>query len=100
MPEAQNNMLNVRLIIDHAEYVLKIALEDEEIFRKAASLINDKLARYQERFPNQGSEKYKAFVMLDIATELLRQAQRNDTQPFADKIAELTREMEEVIGKK
>ena len=100
MPEQQSNMLNVHLTIDRTEYLLKVAPDDEETFRKAATLINSKLARYQERFPNQGSEKNKAFVMLDLATELLRQANRNDTQPYTAKLEELAREMEDVLGKK
>ncbi|MBR1594880.1 MAG: cell division protein ZapA [Alloprevotella sp.] len=96
----KSNKLNVNLLIDRTEYALKVLPEEEEIFRGAAKLINNKLARYQERFPMQGTEKYYAFVMLDLATDLLRQAERNDTQPYVDSIRQLTAEMEEALGMK
>lgn len=91
---------NITLLIDRTEYALKVKPEEEELFRNAASFINTKLARYEERFPMQGTEKYKAFVMLDLATDLLRQADRNDTQPYMDSIQKLTAELDEVISKK
>lgn len=89
---------NVTLLIGKTEYALKVLPEEEKLFRDAASIINMKLARYQERFPMQGTEKYNAFVMLDLATELLRQTDRNDTKPFMDSIEQLTAEMEDVLG--
>ncbi|MBQ9568465.1 MAG: cell division protein ZapA [Alloprevotella sp.] len=42
---------NITLLIDRIEYALKVKPEEEELFRNAASFINTKLARYEERFP-------------------------------------------------
>lgn len=90
-----DDKLNIKLMIADAYYPLKIERKEEEIVRKAANQINDKLNKYRAHFPNLPLEKYLVMIALDISTEKLRQENKNDTGPYTEKLKELTKELED-----
>lgn len=90
----------IQLLIGNQMYPITVARDKEEVFRKAARLINEKLNRYQSAYPNQGYQKYISVVLLDIAVNLLQSEERLDTQPYDTSIRQLTGEIEEILGGK
>lgn len=96
--DGTNDRFVIQLLIGNQMYPITVTRDKEEVFRKAARLINEKLNRYQSTYPNQGYEKYMSVVLLDIAVNLLQSEERLDTAPYDAAIKQLTGEIEEVLG--
>lgn len=90
-----DDKLSIKLMIADAYYPMKIDRDEEEIVRKAAIQINDKLNKYRTRFPNLPLEKYLVMIALDFANASLKSENRNDTSPYSEKLKELTKELED-----
>lgn len=90
----------INLVIADMTFQMTIHSErEEELSRKAAKQINDKLNKYRVHFPKEGMERIVAMVTLDFACKALTLEEKNDTQPFKDKLTALTRELEELFEK-
>ena len=96
MNESQDKFV-IQLMIGKQVFPISIRRDQEEVFRKAAKQINEKLARYQTAYPNQGYENYVAVALLDFAVNGLQLAQLNATEPYRQAIATLTAEVEEAL---
>ncbi|MEG1837661.1 MAG: cell division protein ZapA [Bacteroidaceae bacterium] len=94
-----NDKIKINLQIADVTYPLFIKSDDEELVRKAGKQINDKLNKYRAHFPNLEPEKFMAMVALDLSTENLRLEKKNDIEPFAESIKQLTEELEEYFKK-
>lgn len=94
-----DDKLNIKLMIADAYYPMKIDRNEEEIVRKAANQINDKLNKYRTRFPNLPLEKYLVMITMDFANASLKSDNRNDTSPYTEKLTELTEELEDYFKK-
>lgn len=92
--------LVIRLMIGNQVYPISVKREQEEIFRKAAKDINEKLQRYQSTYPNQGYEKYMSIALLDFAVKVLQIENNNETEPYNRSLQQLTAEIEEALLKK
>lgn len=79
-------------------YPITVQREQEEIFRKAARLINEKLSRYEQAFPNQGYEKYTSIAMLDFAVGALLLEKQKDQTLYAETTQRLGQEIEQLLG--
>ena len=67
-----NDKMVIQLLIGKHQYPITVLRDQEEVFRKAARLINEKLGRYEQAYPNQGSEKYTSVALLDFAVRALQ----------------------------
>ena len=70
--------------------------EKEELFRKAADLINSKFNKYRTAQPNHSAERYSTTVLVDIAVQLLQQEKSVD--PLVSSMKQLNLEVEEVLN--
>ena len=55
--DPNSDKLVINLFIGRQSYPITVKRDQEEVFRRAAELINNKLQRYQTAYPNQGNEK-------------------------------------------
>ena len=85
-----NDKIKINLLIADSYYPLTIDREEEESVREAAKQVNIRLNTYREHYKNLAPEKILAMVAYQFSKENLTLAQRNDTQPYAVKIEELT----------
>jgi cell division protein ZapA len=85
-----NDTIKINLNIADSYYPITIQREEEEMMRKAAKQVNDRLNLYREKYRTQPTDKLLAMVAYQFAQEKLTLEQRNDTKPFTDKIRELT----------
>lgn len=90
----------IQLLIGNQIYPFTVHRDKEEIFRKAAVLINDKLSKYQSVYPNQGYEKYMSAALLDFAVKVLQLENEQDTSPYNQSLEQLTKEIEDVLNEK
>lgn len=93
-----NDKFVIRLLIGEQIFPITVKRDQEEIYRKAASMINEKLGRYKSSYPHLEYERYAAVAMLDFAVRVLQLQKRNDQSPYADTIERLTGELEELLG--
>lgn len=87
--------MRIRLTIADGIYPMTINRKDEELYRKAATMINEKVNMYRERVAGGKREDYIVMVAFEFAFELVTRHWENDTQPYQKKLDELTRELEE-----
>lgn len=88
----------IHLVIADMTFPITIQSEwDEEMYRKAAKQINNKLNTYRAHFQQEGLERLIAMVAFEFSYKALSMENKNDTQPFKDKLKELTTELEDLF---
>lgn len=93
-----SNERMINLVIAEMTFPIKIQSErEEEMYRKAAKRINDKLNKYRVHFQEEGIEKLLAMVAFEFSYNALNLEDKNDTRPFKDKLKELTDELEKLF---
>ena len=97
---AVSDKLVIQLLIGSHMQQITVRRDQEEIFRKAALLINERLNKYKTAYPNQVDVKYMSIALLDFAVKVLQMENNIDTLPFSESIERLTKEVEEVLATK
>jgi cell division protein ZapA len=68
MPE-----LSIKLKIADREYPMKVSVEDEERIRRIGREINERLAKYKERYQIDDRQDLLAMVAFDVCMDRSRQ---------------------------
>ena len=84
---SNSDLLTIQLNIGSRIFPITIKRKDEEIYREASKLINDKLQKYISTFPDQEKEDYVTMVTLDIAISLIKD------KNFDDQLQEVVSEL-------
>lgn len=87
--------INVRM--GNLIFPITVKRRDEEIYRKAERLINERYNYYATHYPNQSNDSYMAMAMLDIALTLKKNEDRNETAPIMNIVDSILKEVEEAI---
>ena len=99
MADLNREKLHIRLHVYDQEIEVNIKREDEEFFRLAAKLITDRYNAYAQAFKGKKTDHTIALMTLvDIAVMYQKERRNNDTSPYNDVLARLTKEMEEALG--
>lgn len=64
-----NDLILLNLLIADRTYRIKVDPKDEEVVRKTAKTINDKLLEYKTQFAGKDMQDYLAMVLVWFATE-------------------------------
>lgn len=97
MPNKQNITLN----IDVHKVSLEVPRDDEEVYRKAAVLINRKFRDYRQVVRKETSaERAWVYVALHMAVELMSDERDKNLEPVMRKIEELNRIIETAASDK
>ncbi|HJV20269.1 MAG TPA: cell division protein ZapA [Sediminibacterium sp.] len=99
MPDTMPELIPVNIVIADRSYRLKIEPADEEMVRKSASLINDKVAEFKNQFAGKDMQDYIAMVLIWFVTEQKeagsKPVQWNDT---VQKLSELSKMIDKVLA--
>ena len=98
MAEAMDDLFEIKLMVGGTYYPLTIHRKDERLYREAARRINDKLNRYRERYPQLSEEKYYVMAAVHISMVKIMWEDFNDTAPYKDKIRQLDKELDSILG--
>lgn len=71
-------------------YPAFIDREDEEIVREAARQVNIRYIQNRQAYAELSHEKVIAITALELALQMLDLKDKNDTEPYMNKIKELT----------
>ncbi len=89
----------IQLLIGKQLYPITVKREQEEIYRKAAQLINEKLSRYEQSYPNLGYERYTSVALLDFAVQMLQLQAQKDESLYTETVERLSSEIEALLKK-
>lgn len=95
-----DDMMKINLLIDCQRYPLNIRREDELLYRDAAKLIDKTLNKYRNWRPELSAGQHWAMAALELAYAYISNKDKNDTQPYLNKLEELTEELDKYISKK
>jgi len=83
--------ISIKITISDRIYPLKVNTEEEEIVRRAAKMINERIKDYQDNYAVRDKQDLLSMAVLHYATAVLRtenQVQNQDTA-VADKVEEM-----------
>jgi hypothetical protein len=90
---------NITVSIEGIQLPLTVRTEEEEkIYRDSATLIQDRLQKLRDLYPDLPNEKYYyAMVMLNTAADAVRASNRANMGPVIDIIKDLNKDIESTI---
>lgn len=94
-----DDKMKIHLLIDNDRYPLTIRREDEVIYREAARQIDNKLNKYRRLYPEFNTARHWAMAALELAFENVSLKDRNDTQPYLEKLKQLEKDIDDCIRK-
>ena len=98
--EAQHwisKMMKIHVMIDTERYPMVINRADEQLYRKAAKLLNKQLNVYRKSYPDIGIVKHWIMNAYDMAFEAVSHKDRNDTKPYKEKLEELGKDLDKYL---
>lgn len=96
----KKDKLVIQLLIGKQVYPITVRRDQEEVYRKAARLINEKLGRYEQSYPNLSHERYTSVALLDFAVQVIQTQKQKDQSPYEDVVKRLTEEIAQLLANK
>ncbi len=90
--------LVIQLLIGKQVYPITVRREQEEIYRRAARTINEKLGRYEQSYPHLGYERYTSVALLDFAVQVLQLQANKDQSPYEKVVKRLDNELTDLLA--
>lgn len=91
-------LIPINLVIGDRNYRVRIAPKDEEVVRKTAKTINDKIIEFKTQFAGKDMQDYVAMVLVWFATEQnAAMANKVDIENFTGKLAGLEKLIDGVL---
>ena len=83
--------ISIKINIADRIYPLKVAMEEEEVIRRAAKLINDRIKEYQENYAVRDKQDLLSMCELHYATATLKAEKKviNEDTEVAEKVYQL-----------
>jgi len=83
--------ISIKINIADRVYPLKINVEEEEIVRRAAKLINDRIKEYQENYAVKDKQDLLSMCVLHYTSAFIRAEKKasNEDTDVADKVYQL-----------
>ena len=93
-----SELIPVNILIADRSYRLKIEAADEEMVRKTAALINDKVTEFKTQFAGKDMQDYVSMVLLWFATEQNRSGiDQVKWEEVSEKLASLEKMMDKAL---
>jgi len=88
---SNKELININLLIAGRSYPLKIKPEEEEIVRRAAKRVNEKIQEFQEQYSAKDKQDYLAMAALMSEVELQASKEKVtiSDSTFFDKLREI-----------
>ncbi len=93
--------ISIKINIADRVYPLKVSMEEEEVIRRAAKMINDRIKEYQENYAVKDKQDLLSMCVLHYATTSLKAEKKvmvEDTE-VTEKVYELDRLLSDFFSK-
>ena len=87
----EDRVTGINLIIDGMSFPLTVKASEEPYYRQAARLVNEKLLIYKKNFSGEGGVRVMAMAAIELAFDLMRQADIASSTEVMHKVNELSR---------
>ena len=93
--------ISIKINIADRVYPLKINMEEEEVVRRAAKLINDRIKEYQDNYAVRDKQDLLSMCVLHYATSTLKAEKRvmNEDTEVAEKVYQLDQLLKDFFSK-
>ena len=92
-----DSKFHIKLQIVGRYYPLVIERKDEERFRKAARLINEKVAQYKIKYQDKDVQDFLAMTSLQFVLKELDLNEKLENQPAISALRELADELDDYV---
>lgn len=89
----------ITLNIDNHAYVMYVNKEEEEIFRKAEKIINNKIMQYKRALKSGTDIAFISYATIDLVKTFLANETKADDTDFVSELRDMSSEIEEYIHK-
>ncbi len=89
---------SIRVKVADRYYPLRIARKDEEMVRRAAQGINEKLIQYEKRYADMDSQDFLAMALLQYGVKLIDCEKNADMSSFLEEIREINQALEDSLS--
>lgn len=83
------NLIPVNLVVGDRTYRIKVEAKDEEMIRKTAKKLNDRLAQFKSQYAGKDMQDYLAMVLLSVVTEQNNPQSNDDQSDIIDKLLQI-----------
>jgi cell division protein ZapA len=99
--QAQMGEISIKINIADRIYPLKVNVEEEEIIRRAAKLINDRIKEFQDNYAVRDKQDLLSMCVLHYATATLKAEKKvmREDMEVSDKVYELDRLLNDFFSK-
>jgi len=87
--------ISIKITISDRIYPLKVNMEEEEIVRRAAKIINERIKDYQENYAVRDKQDLLSMAVLHYATAVLRTEHKVQHQDSA--VAEKVEQLDSLL---
>lgn len=94
-----DSKFHIKLQIVGRYYPLVIERKDEEKFRKAARLINEKVAQYKQRYRDKDIQDFLSMAALQFVMKEIELEEKGDETPLKSAVKDLSDELEDFLEK-
>lgn len=93
--------ISIKINIADRVYPLKVNMEEEEVIRRAAKLINDRIKDYQDNYAVRDKQDLLSMCVLHYATASLKAEKKmiDDDTEIADRVYQLDQLLEGFFSK-
>ena len=93
--------ISIKINIADRVYPLKVNMEEEEIIRRAAKLINDRIKEFQDNYAVRDKQDLLSMCVLHYATATLKAEKKvmREDMEVSDKVYELDRLLNDFFSK-
>lgn len=92
------DMLSIKVQIAERFYPLKIRQQDEEKIRKAASMINDRILQYKQKYTDKDTQDFVSMAALQFVINLLDCEQEKNVVSLEEELEILSSELDELLN--
>ncbi len=92
--------LSINVKVAERSYPLRVYREDEERFRQAAKMINDKVLQYKQRYSDKDVQDFLAMAALQFVIQVIELENSQDMSPVLDAISALDSKLKDVLSEK
>ena len=93
----EENKLNIKLLIGERSFPMLIEQKDEENFRLAASLAQQKYNKYKQLYKTKSAEDLLAMTIIDLAKNYVDLKAKKDTSLFFTELSDIAETLEDYL---
>ena len=93
-----DDKFSIKVNVADRFYPLRVDRNDEELIRKAARLINEKVLQYKQRYNDKDVQDFLAMAALQYVIKALETENRHDAAPLVDALSLLDQKLGNILA--